>query len=151
MRLGDAISVGYQFDSPHCDGLDLGPLATCERHHRPVCADLQDLGAQWSYRALTVQPLQLGALERHIRRASDFGVLAHTGFTDLHSREVGQLFGGPLERHPRAQVHQILLQAWTQQSRQQLQFLIQGEKDRLHRPGSARNRVSSAPRRRHAS
>jgi hypothetical protein len=93
----------------------------------------------------------LRRLERHVGRAGDFGVVAHTGFADLHSREVGQLFGGPLERHPGAQVDQILLQTGTQRSRQQLQFFIQGEKDQLRTPGSPRNRASGAPRHRHAS
>jgi len=150
VRLGVPISVGHHFNSTHGDGLDFGPLATFQRHHRAIGADLQDVGSRWSDRPLTVQPLQVGGLDRHVGRAGDFGMVPHTGFADVHVREVGQLFGGPIERHPGAQVNQIFLQAWSQRSRQQLQFFIQGEKDRLRRPGSARNRVSSAPRHRHA-
>jgi hypothetical protein len=41
---------------------------------------------------------------------------------------MGQLFGGSLEWHPGAQMNQILLQPWSERSRQQWQFVIQGEK-----------------------
>ena len=136
VRLGQAVAVGHHFHSTDDDGLDLGPLATSQRHHRTIDADLQDVGSSRSDRPLTLQPLQVGGLDRHVGRAGDFGVVPHTGFADVHAREMGQLCGGPFERHPGAQMDQIFLQAWTQRTRQQLQFLIQGEKDPLRRPAA---------------
>lgn len=78
----------------------------------------------------TFQAFELCGLHRHVGRPRDFGVMPHAGVTHLHLREVRQLFGRPLKRHPGAQADQIFVQAWTQWPRQQLQLFIQGGKTR---------------------
>ena len=84
----------------------------------------------------------LGLLHRHIGRPSRFRQPFRRRPRDVGLSKAAQLLGGHPKRQPRPQMHQVFLQARRQRTRQQLQFVIQGEKSPPHNWDRPRN---SAP------
>src|SRR5712691_8447570 len=120
----------FHFPNRQCFGL--GPLATHQRHHGPVGAQVlygRSSGCRWSF---ALQLLDFVGLLGDVRGPSRLGVPPHRRFIQLHSPEESHVRRRLLERHLGPQSSHTFGQRGAQLARQQFQFFIQGEKDRLH-------------------
>src|SRR3989442_10575767 len=131
MRLGQPILSSSHFDRGKRQRFDFSPFTSDQRDHGSIRTQVLHGWPLWSRGSLTLQSRQVDRLFGNVGGAGSLGIPPHRRFIQLDVPEEGQFCRRLLERHARAQPHYALRQRGAQLARQQAQFFIQGEKDRL--------------------
>ena len=139
MCFGQAIRTRPYLHLANRQRFDFSPFTADQRHHGAIRAQILHRWASWCRRPLTLQPFSFGGLLCDIRGASGLGVSPNGGFLQLDAPEEGHFGNRLFERHLRPQPRHAFRQCGAQLTWQQLEFFIQGEKDRLRRSRTPRS------------
>ena len=106
------------------------------RHERAIDTQHEAVWAIWNHRPIALDPLDLGELHRFVGHANRFGQPLGGRFAYRNLSKTGQHLCCVGKRHPRAEMGQVILEEWRELTRQQCQFLIEGEKALFYRLGT---------------
>jgi hypothetical protein len=98
VRLRQAIRATPHLHLANRQGFHFSPLATNQRHHRPVGAPVLDRRPTWRRWSLALQALHFVGLLSHVRGSSRLSVAPHRRFIQLHPPEEDQFCGRLRER-----------------------------------------------------